>query len=67
MAWTTNPKIYDEYMYMLERYSQYFSLFVHYSDTGKWTNDVHQSSGARWITPVSRSRRHTSTAPSSTG
>jgi hypothetical protein len=42
--WTTNPKIYDEYMYMLSQYSQYFSLFMHYSHTGKWTNDADQSS-----------------------
>jgi hypothetical protein len=44
MAWTSNPKIYDEYQYMLQRYSQYFSLFMHYSHTGKWTNADGQSS-----------------------
>jgi hypothetical protein len=43
-AWTSNPKIYDEYMYMLDRWSQYFTLFVHYSHTGKWTNDEYESS-----------------------
>jgi hypothetical protein len=31
-------------MYMLSQYSQYFSLFMHYSHTGKWTNDADQSS-----------------------
>lgn len=44
MAWTSNPKIYDEYMFMLDRWSQYFTLFVHYSHTGKWTNDEYESS-----------------------
>jgi hypothetical protein len=43
-AWTSNPKIYDEYMYMLDRWSQYFTLFVHYSHTGKWTNNENESS-----------------------
>ena len=26
MAWSQNPKIYDEYMFMLDRYSQHFTL-----------------------------------------
>lgn len=44
MAWSSNPKIYDEYTYMLDRFSQYFTLFVHYTHTGKWTNDEYESS-----------------------
>lgn len=43
-AWSSNPKIYDEYRYMLDRYSQYFKLFVHYAHTAKWTNAQNQSS-----------------------
>jgi hypothetical protein len=43
-SWTSNPKIYDEYTYMLDRWSQYFTLFVHYTHTGKWTNAENQSS-----------------------
>jgi hypothetical protein len=44
MKWSSNPKIYAEYTYMLDRWSQYFTLFVHYSHTGKWTDAENQSS-----------------------
>lgn len=43
-TWTINPYIYDEYRYMLDKWSQYFTLFVHYTHTGKWTNAAGQSS-----------------------
>ena len=58
-AWSENPKIYDEYIYMLDRWSQYFSLFVHYSHTGKWTNAQYQSSwGAKDHTGQPLSEAH---------
>jgi hypothetical protein len=59
MAWSSNPKIYDEYMYMLDHWSKYFTLFVHYSHTGKWTNADSQSSwGAKDHTGQSNSEAH---------
>ena len=57
--WSSNPKIYDEYMYMLDRWSQYFRVFVHYAHTGKWTNAQNQSSwGALDHTGQSPSEAH---------
>ena len=59
MAWSSNPKIYDEYTYMLERFSQYFTLFMHYSHTAKWTNAAGQSSwGAKDHTGQPLSEAH---------
>lgn len=43
-AWTENPTVYDEYRYMLSRWSQHFDLFCHYTHTGRWTNAAGQSS-----------------------
>lgn len=44
MAWSANPLIYDEYRFMLSRWAPYFTLFVHYTHTGQWTNDPGRSS-----------------------
>jgi hypothetical protein len=43
-VWSENPAIYDEYRYMLDRWSQHFALFMHYTHTGRWTNAAGQSS-----------------------
>jgi hypothetical protein len=57
--WTSNPKIYDEYKYMLDHWSKYFTLFVHYSHTGTWTNKQYESSwGAKDHTGQSISEAH---------
>lgn len=42
--WSENPAIYDEYRFMLDKWSLYFDLFVHYTHTARWTNAVGQSS-----------------------
>lgn len=42
--WSENPAIYDEYRFMLDKWSVYFDLFVHYTHTSRWTNSVGQSS-----------------------
>ena len=44
LTWTTNPYIYDEYRFMLDTWSQHFSLFMHYAHTGRWTNAADKSS-----------------------
>lgn len=41
-AWSSNPKVYTEYQYMLDKWSPHLSLFMHYTHTGKWSN------GAAW-------------------
>jgi hypothetical protein len=46
-------------MYMLDRYSEHFKLFMHYSHTGTWTNAAYQSSwGAKNHTGQSISEAH---------
>lgn len=58
-SWSMNPRNYDEYMYMLDRYSEHLKLFVHYSHTGTWTNAEHSSSwGAKVHTGQSISEAH---------
>lgn len=41
-AWSSNPQIYNEYIYMLDKYAPYFELFNHYTHAGSW------SSGGAW-------------------
>jgi hypothetical protein len=43
-TWSMNSKIYAEYMYMLDRYSEHLKLFMHYAHTSKWTDAASQSS-----------------------
>lgn len=58
-SWSANPKVYGEYMYMLDRYSDHLKLFMHYSHTGTWTNTQYQSSwGAKDHTGQSVSQAH---------
>lgn len=42
--WSMNPYIYDEYRYMLDKWSESFALFMHYTHTAAWTNDAGKSS-----------------------
>jgi hypothetical protein len=58
-TWSTNRKIYDEYLYMFDRYSDYFKVFMHYSHTSTWTNSAGQSSwGAKERTGQSLAEAH---------
>lgn len=43
-VWTMNPAIYDEYRYMLDKWGSHFSLFMHYTHTGTWTDAADKSS-----------------------
>lgn len=43
-AWSADPRIYDEYRYMLTRWATHFDLFMHYVHTGRWTNAADSSS-----------------------
>lgn len=55
-AWTQNPEIYDEYRYMLDRWSLHFDLFMHYTHTGRWS--AQQAWGALDQTGQSASVAH---------
>jgi|GEM_PF-5729607 len=41
-VWSGNQKIYDEYMYMFDKFASSFVLFDHYAHAGSW------SSGGAW-------------------
>ncbi len=36
--WSSNPLIYNEYLYMLDQWKPHFSLFMHYTHAGIWSN-----------------------------
>ena len=38
-AWSANPLIYDEYLYMLNKWKPKFNLFMHYAHCGAWSVD----------------------------
>nr|WP_275589215.1 DNRLRE domain-containing protein [Paenibacillus sacheonensis] len=41
-AWSGNQQIYTEYIYMLNKFAPYFTLFNHYTNAGSW------GSGGAW-------------------
>lgn len=41
-TWSANQQIYNEYLYMLDKFAPYFELFNHYAHAGSW------SSGGAW-------------------
>ncbi|MGL4631336.1 MAG: 3-coathanger stack domain-containing protein [Leadbetterella sp.] len=36
--WSSNPLIYNEYIYMLDKFKSYFTVFTHYTHTGSWSS-----------------------------